>query len=113
MKLHDAEEGIHGAAYIPDGKVDEDPDKMDDAADQTLQLADDGAGVLERQRKVLAVLVDFQHCLAHVMQRDLAITINVKRLKAELGRIWGQKMLNVLLKNEVPAACMQHVMQAI
>ena len=69
------------ATHIPDGEVDEDPHKMDDAADQAFQLADDGARVLEGQGKVLAVLVDLQHSLTHVVQRDLAITIHVQRFE--------------------------------
>ncbi len=66
------------AAHIPDGQVDEDPHKMDDAADKALQLADNRPGVLEGECKVLAVLVDLEDCVPHVMQGHLPISIHVE-----------------------------------
>ena len=66
MKRKDHEEQDKGV-YVEDGEVEEEADAVDADTQDGLQLTHHGAGVLQGEGQVLAVLVHRNHGIPHVL----------------------------------------------
>ena len=59
---------IAGESHIEDGEVEEDKDELQADPQQALQLAHNGARVLQRVCQIAAVVIDLQHRLLQVLR---------------------------------------------
>ena len=96
------------AAHIEDGEVEEDEDELQADAEQVLQLAHDGARVLQRVGQVATVVVDLQHRLLHVLcARQQGLVPAVCKMQAAYAMsLWGLSNRSGGCISSIIAECM-------
>lgn len=67
--------------YLKDEQIEEAEEQVYTDANDKFQLPNHSPGVLQRECQVLALIVDLDDGIPHVMQGHLAIPIHIKHLQ--------------------------------